>query len=182
MAPLPTANAETNAVLPPVARNVRGLRPRGRLRLGEAAVPSGCAGLRHAQRCHLRHGSMGRDAMGQCLAEDRRLPFRARANLGSGVCRPHDGDRGRAVDQHGQSSRWQTVSAPRPRHPGFFQDDRWLALHPFPHVAQSRRAAGEPCQSTGEGLAQSRLIRPLHPTRSASSSKKSDQAFQRGWW
>jgi hypothetical protein len=42
---------------------------------------------------------------------------------------------------------------PLSRHPGFFQDDRWLALHPFPHVAQSRRAAGEACQSTGEGLA-----------------------------
>jgi hypothetical protein len=27
-----------------------------------------------------------------------------------------------------------------------------LALHAFPYVAQSRRAAAEPCQSTGKGL------------------------------
>src|SRR5450755_4527087 len=90
---------------------------------------------------------MGRDAMGQCLAEDHRLPFRARADLGSGFPGWHDGDRDRTVDEHGLSPRWPPVSAPRPGHPGVFGECRWLVVRAFPHVAQPRRTAGELCQS-----------------------------------
>ena len=54
----------SHALLPRVAGNFRGLCPRRRLRLGAAAVPSGRARLRHAQRCHSRHRAMDQDAMG----------------------------------------------------------------------------------------------------------------------
>jgi hypothetical protein len=39
-----------------------------------------------------------------------------------------------------------------PRHPGVFKGRRRLALHAFPHVAEPRRAADEPWESTGEGV------------------------------
>lgn len=35
---------------------------------------------------------------------------------------------------------------------GVFKRWRWLAVRAFAHVAQSRGAAGKPCQSAGEGL------------------------------
>src|ERR1043165_5305895 len=94
---------------------------------------------------------MGRDPMGQCLAEDHRLPFRARSDLGAGIAGRHDGDRDRAMDQHRLSPGRHAVSAPRPRHHGVRKDGRPLALCAFPHVAEPRRAADEPCRSAGEG-------------------------------
>ena len=37
-------------------------------------------------------------------------------------------------------------------HPVFFGGCRWSDVYALPYVAQPRRAAGEPCQWTGEGL------------------------------
>ena len=71
--------------------------------------------------------------------------------IGAGVAGRHDGDRDRAVDQHRLSSRRHAVSAARPRHHGVLANWRSLALRPFPHVAEPRRAADEPCQPAGEG-------------------------------
>jgi hypothetical protein len=99
---------------------------------------------------------MDQDAVGQRLAEDERLPLHAGAEPGAGLARRKDGDRDRAVDQHGVSTRRQTVSAARPRHHGVFKvcprKSPRLAVHAFPHVAQSRCAADEPRQSAGEGM------------------------------
>ena len=84
--------------------------------------------------------------------------FVHRPDLDPGVVRWHDGDRDRAVDEHGLSSRRQRVSAPGPGHDGVFKRWRWLAVRAFAHVAQSRCAAGKPCQSAGEGLVVSSAI------------------------
>lgn len=63
-----------------------------------------------------------------------------------------------AMGEHGLSSRWQPVSTPRPGHDGVCQEWRNVAVRAFPHVAQSRCAAGKPRQSAREGL-----VAPSHP-------------------
>src|SRR6478752_4060677 len=97
--------------------------------------------------------------MEQRLAEDDRLSVRARADLDPGIPRRHDDDGHRALDQHGLSSRWQRVSTAGPGDDDLFEEWRWLAVRAFAHVAQSRRAAGEPRQSAGEGLVDAQQVR-----------------------
>ncbi len=78
--------------------------------------------------------------------------FTLEQTSGVGIARWPDGDRDRAVDQHGLSRRRKTVSAAGTRDHGVFKERRWLAVHAFAHVAQSRCAADQPRQSAGEGV------------------------------
>src|SRR5579872_2461145 len=120
--------------------------------------------------------------MGQCLAEDIRLPFRARTDANSRVARRQHGDRGRALDLDRLSRGRRVVSAPRPRHAGVCKKWRWLALRAFPHVAQSRRAAGELCEPAGEGVVRLNQAAAVSSLRGAVATKQSSLFSWRAFW
>ena len=97
---LHASRRRNDGLLPSLAGDVFVVCPRRGLGARQTAVPPQHPGLRHTPGCAAEPGGLGEYAVGQCVAEDRRFPFRPRGDARTDVRRWVHGHGDRTVEQH----------------------------------------------------------------------------------